>query len=123
VLLRDQCLHLRVRRQGPGISRPFVGPDFHRGLAESYRVRRDLLQDALVEAGFRSTASEGADFILADFAPLAEVAAGGGPPPDDTTFSVWRSREVGVTPVPGSNFFREGGGRSLVRFVFSGLQR
>jgi aspartate/methionine/tyrosine aminotransferase len=25
---------------------------------------------------------------------------------------------VGVTPVPGSSFFREGGGRSLVRFVF-----
>jgi len=25
---------------------------------------------------------------------------------------------VGVTPVPGSSFYREGGGRSLVRFVF-----
>jgi aminotransferase len=95
-----------------------LGADFYGGLAESYRARRDLLQDALVEAGFRSTSPEGAYYILADFAPLAEVAAGGGPSPDDTAFSVWLSREVGVTPVPGSSFFREGGGRSLVRFVF-----
>ena len=37
---------------------------------------------------------------------------------DDTAFAVWLSREIGVTPVPGSSFYREGGGRSLVRFVF-----
>ena len=95
-----------------------LGDDFYRGLAESYRARRDLLQDALAEAGFRSISPEGAYYILADFAPLAEIAGGSGPPPDDTAFSVWLSREVGVTPVPGSSFFREGGGRSLVRFVF-----
>ena len=92
--------------------------DFYRALAESYRARRDLLQDALVEAGFRSVAPEGAYYILADFGPLAHVAAGTGPPPDDTAFSVWLSREIGVTPVPGSSFFGEGGGRTLVRFVF-----
>ncbi|HEY7613471.1 MAG TPA: aminotransferase class I/II-fold pyridoxal phosphate-dependent enzyme [Gemmatimonadales bacterium] len=91
---------------------------FYRGLAESYRLRRDLLQDALVEAGFRSVTPEGAYYILADFSPLADVAAADGPLPDDTAFSVWLSREVGVTPVPGSSFFREGGGRTLVRFVF-----
>ena len=91
---------------------------FYRGLAESYRARRDLLQDALVEAGFRSVTPEGAYYILADFSPLADVAAGEGPLPDDTAFAVWLSREVGVTPVPGSSFFREGEGRTLVRFVF-----
>src|SRR4029078_7904980 len=37
---------------------------------------------------------------------------------DDTAFAVWLSRVVGVTPVPGSSFYREGGGRTLVRFVF-----
>jgi aminotransferase len=93
--------------------------EFYRDLAGSYRARRDLLQEALAEAGFRSVSPEGAYYILADFAPLAHVAAGHGPPPDDTAFSVWLSREVGVTPVPGSSFFREGGGgRTLVRFVF-----
>ncbi len=92
---------------------------FYRQLASTYRVRRDLLQDALVEAGFRSVSPEGAYYILADFSPLSESVHPGGPPLDDTAFAVWLSREVGVTPVPGSSFFREGGGgRSLVRFVF-----
>ena len=91
---------------------------FYRGLATSYQARRDLLFGALVEAGFRAVTPEGAYYILADFSDLADSARGGGPPLDDTGFAVWLSREVGVTPVPGSSFFREGGGRSLVRFVF-----
>ncbi len=91
-------------------------PPFYDGLAASYRARRDLLLGALLESGFRCTAPEGAYYILADFSPLADLA---GDAPDDTAFSVWLSREIGVTPVPGSSFFREGGGgRSLVRFVF-----
>ena len=105
-------------QEGVADALEMLGDPFYGGLAESYRARRDLLQDSLAEAGFRSVSPEGAYYILADFAPLAQVAAGSGPPPDDTTFSVWLSREVGVTPVPGSSFFREGGGRSLVRFVF-----
>ena len=93
--------------------------EFYRDLARAYRRRRDILHPALVAAGFRCTPPEGAYYILADFAALAEVAAGPGAPLDDTAFSVWLSREVGVTPVPGSSFFRDGGGgRSLVRFVF-----
>ena len=31
---------------------------------------------------------------------------------------MWLSREIGVTPVPGSSFFPPGGGQSTVRFVF-----
>jgi aspartate/methionine/tyrosine aminotransferase len=92
---------------------------FYRQLASAYRGRRDLLQGALVEAGFRSVSPEGAYYILADFSAIAESVRGEGPPLDDTGFAIWLSREVGVTPVPGSSFFREGGGgRSLVRFVF-----
>jgi aminotransferase len=65
--------------------------EFYRELAQSYQRRRDTLHAALV---------------------VSDVA-------DDTAFAVWLSREVGVTPVPGSSFFREGGGgRSLARFVF-----
>jgi aspartate/methionine/tyrosine aminotransferase len=92
---------------------------FYRLLATTYRARRDLLQGALLEAGFRSVSPQGAYYILADFSALSESVQSGGPPLDDTAFAVWLSREVGVTPVPGSSFFREGGGgRSLVRFVF-----
>jgi aminotransferase len=92
---------------------------FYRQLASSYRARRDLLQSALVDAGFRSVSPEGAYYILADFTRLAYAAGLGEPLPDDTAFAIWLSREAGVTPVPGSSFYRDGGGgRSQVRFVF-----
>ena len=85
---------------------------FYRELAQGYQRRRDTLYSALVGAGFRCTPPEGAYYILADFSAVSDAA-------DDTAFAVWLSREVGVTPVPGSSFFREGGGgRSMVRFVF-----
>ena len=93
-------------------------PGFYRQLAQQYRGRRDLLYQALVDSGFGCTPPEGAYYILADFSDVAHRAE-----PDaalsDTDFAIWLSREVGVTPVPGSSFVREGGGgRSLVRFVF-----
>jgi len=93
-----------------------LGDEFYAGLADAYRRRRDLLYTALVASGFRCIRPEGAYYILADYTALAPLA---GDPPDDTAFAIWLSREIGVTPVPGSSFFREGGaGRSLVRFVF-----
>jgi aminotransferase len=88
---------------------------FYDGLAAMYRAKRDRLYGALTEAGFRCRPPEGAYYILADFTGLGPAAAG---TCDDTEFAIWLSREVGVTPVPGSSFFRDGGGRSLVRFVF-----
>ena len=92
-------------------------PSFYDGLTAMYRGKRDLLHSALVDAGFRCLRPEGAYYILADFTGLGPAAVGG-PPLDDTAFAVWLSRVVGVTPVPGSSFYREGGGRTLVRFVF-----
>ncbi len=89
---------------------------FYAGLTAMYLGKRDLLHAALLDAGFRCRAPEGAYYILADFTALA--AAAGGAARDDTAFAEWLSREVGVTPVPGSSFYREGGGRSMVRFVF-----
>ncbi|HTC25349.1 MAG TPA: aminotransferase class I/II-fold pyridoxal phosphate-dependent enzyme, partial [Gemmatimonadales bacterium] len=84
---------------------------FYRELTESYRARRDLLVGALSAAGFRCVPPEGAYYVLTDFSGLSELP--------DTEFSVWLSREVGVTPVPGSSFFHDpAGGRNLVRFVF-----
>jgi aminotransferase len=96
-----------------GVAAALDGLDgaFYDGLTAMYRGKRDLLSAALVDAGFRCRAPEGAYYILADFTGL-------GPAGDDTAFAVWLSREIGVTPVPGSSFYREGGGRSLVRFVF-----
>jgi aspartate/methionine/tyrosine aminotransferase len=106
-------------QEGVAAALEALDDEFYRGLADAYRARRDLLHPALVQAGFLCSLPEGAYYILADFSPLAHLASDGGAPPDDTAFAVWLSREVGVTPVPGSSFYREGGGgRSLVRFVF-----
>jgi aminotransferase len=106
-------------QEGVAIALETLDEEFYRGLATEYRTRRDLLHAALMDAGFRAVSPEGSYYILADFTPLQDSAAAGGAPLDDTAFAVWLSREVGVTPVPGSSFFREGGGgRSLVRFVF-----
>jgi aminotransferase len=94
-----------------------LGSSFYRDLADGYRARRDLLYSALIDAGFGCTPPEGSYYILSDFSRLA--IPGAGAPLSDTEFAVWLSREVGVTPVPGSSFFREGGGGgALVRFVF-----
>ncbi len=90
---------------------------FYAGLASSYRGRRDLLYAALVDAGFRCSPPEGAYYILSDFSALS--ASNASRNLSDVEFAIWLSREIGVTPVPGSSFFREGGsGRTMVRFVF-----
>jgi aminotransferase len=105
-------------QEGIAVALDQLEPAFYNRLAQQYRARRDLLHAALVESGFKCTPPEGAYYILSDF---SSIPAGNpsGPPLSDTEFAVWLSREVGVTPVPGSSFFREGGGgRSLVRFVF-----
>ena len=91
---------------------------FYRQLATEYRSRRDLLYQVLVDTGFACTPPEGAYYILCNFSEVAR-RAGVARPLTDTEFAIWLSREVGVTPVPGSSFFRDGGdGGSLVRFVF-----
>jgi aspartate/methionine/tyrosine aminotransferase len=103
-------------QEGVAVALQELGPSFYQDLAAQYKARRDLLYAALTDAGFRCMPPEGAYYILADFSQL--VLPSGVPPMADTEFAVWLSREVGVTPVPGSSFFREGGGRALVRFVF-----
>lgn len=88
-----------------------LGDDYYEQLARDYRVRRDLLCRALIDAGFRCTPPEGAYYVLADFAAIAEL-------PDDQ-FAYWLTREIGVAPVPGSSFYSHPDrARSQVRFAF-----
>jgi aminotransferase len=87
------------------------GVEFYTGMSEEYRRRRDRLMPALVQAGFKCTAPDGAYYILADFSGLSDMA--------DTEFALWLAQERGVAPVPGSSFFsRPELGRKYVRFVF-----
>ena len=104
-------------QEGVAVALEQLDSGFYDRLAREYRDRRDLLFGALVDSGFRCALPEGAYYILADFSevPLPVTAR----ELSDTNFAVWLSREVGVTPVPGSSFFRDGGGgHRLVRFVF-----
>ena len=88
-----------------------LGPDYYEHLASDYRRRRDLLHSALVRAGFRCTAPEGAYYILADFRELSDLS--------DDAFAHWLVTERGVASVPGSSFFSHPElGRHLVRFAF-----
>jgi len=85
--------------------------EYYDRIAADYLRRRDLLHRAVLAAGFRARAPEGAYYILADFSGISLD--------DDTTFAEWLARERGVATVPGSSFFsRPELGRHYVRFVF-----
>jgi aspartate/methionine/tyrosine aminotransferase len=85
------------------------------GLADEYRVRRDLLMEALEAARFRAVAPDGAYYILADFSALSDL-----PAPE---FARWLTVEGGVATVPGTSFFsRPEDGNHLTRFAFCKTQ-
>jgi aminotransferase len=80
-------------------------------MVQAYRGRRDVLYDALVDAGFRCEKPQGAYYILADFSGLSDEP--------DHIFSTQLARDARVSPVPGSSFYSPPElGRSLVRFAF-----
>jgi len=87
-------------------------PDYYTGLRESYRRKRDLLAEALGDAGFRPFVPEGTYFILADFSALSDEP--------DREFARTLCRRHGVAAVPPSVFYSERPeeARSLLRFAF-----
>jgi aminotransferase len=86
------------------------GPEYYNQMGLDYRERRDVIVRGLTEAGFAFSVPEGAYYILADFSALSDL--------DDTKFAHWLTKEVGVAPVPGSSFYHDGGGKTIVRFAF-----
>jgi aminotransferase len=81
------------------------------GLAPFYRERRELLMDALAEAGFNAIAPQGAYYVIADFTSIREE--------DDIAFARRLVTDHGVAAVPGSSFYGlPGAGRRLIRFCF-----
>jgi aspartate/methionine/tyrosine aminotransferase len=88
---------------------------YYTQLRDFYQAKRDLLLGALEQAGFRCHRPDSAYYILADWTTVAgeETFA------DDTEFSLWLTKEVGVTSIPGSSFFQDKAlGRDLVRFAY-----
>ena len=97
--------------EGLAIAMEQLGRPYYEGLAGEYRLRRDLLLEALEAARFRVVAPEGAYYILADFSELSDL-----PAPE---FARWLTVEGGVATVPGTSFFsRAADGNHLTRFAF-----
>jgi aminotransferase len=98
-------------QEGLAVAMETLGPEYYASLAGEYRHRRDLLVGALVQAGFRCVAPEGAYYVLADFSGLSDL-----PAPE---YARWLTVTGGVATVPGTSFFsRADDGRPFTRFAF-----
>jgi aminotransferase len=87
------------------------GPDYYNEMALEYRERRDLMVNALDEAGFKFCSPEGAYYILADFTGISDLRG--------VEFAMWLAKEIGVATVPGTSFYREPKlGEHVTRFAF-----
>jgi aminotransferase len=86
-------------------------PDsYYDSLRVSYTKKRDIFLGALDAAGLSYSKPQGAYYVMVD---ISEFRVG-----SDVEFSEWMAEHVGVTPVPGSSFFREDV-RHLIRFHFA----
>jgi aspartate/methionine/tyrosine aminotransferase len=88
-------------------------PDaYYAGLSEGYRVRRDILLEALTAAGFRTFIPEGAYYVMTDIRSLTDE--------HDSVFARRIVAHPGIAAVPGSSFYsRPELGRDKIRFVFA----
>ena len=97
--------------EGLAVAMETLGRDYYDNLAGEYLARREILMGALVKAGFRCVAPEGAYYILADFTALSDL-----PAPE---FARWLTIEGGIATVPGTSFFNNPeDGKRFTRFAF-----
>jgi len=86
-------------------------PDaYYTHLLWEYTARRDVLLGYLARTGLAYTEPQGAYFVLVDISPLGFAS--------DLEAAEWITRNIGVTGVPGSSFFREPVNH-LIRFHFA----
>lgn len=87
------------------------GADYYNQMALDYRERRDVMVNALNEAGFRFSAPEGAYYVLADFTEISDLRG--------VEFAMWLAKEIGVATVPGASFYHDPKlGATVTRFAF-----
>jgi aspartate/methionine/tyrosine aminotransferase len=87
------------------------GPEYYNEMALDYRERRDMMVNALDDAGFKFCAPEGAYYILADFTGISDLRG--------VEFAMWLAKEIGVATVPGTSFYHEPKlGENVTRFAF-----
>jgi aminotransferase len=94
-----------------GIARALeIGDDYYRKLAEDYEMKRNMLAEALREAGFRPSLPQGAYYMLAEIPEHFR---------DDREAAQSLLETARVASVPGSAFFASPTGKRMLRFCFA----
>lgn len=88
-----------------------IPADFYRSMRRESEIKRDMLCDALRQAGFPPHVPQGAYYVLADISRL--------PGKDSWERAMTILHKSGVASVPGSAFFRDRVGEGLSRFCFA----
>lgn len=97
--------------QEAGVAAMAFPESYYRELARGYAARRDMLLEALVEAGFYTFKPQGAYYIMTDISSFGFR--------DDVAFCRFLVEEIGVAAVPGSSFYaKPERGSQQVRFCF-----
>jgi aminotransferase len=95
-----------------GVAAGFAAPRaFFETLKAEYQERRDVLCDALEEAGLRPIRPQGAYYVLADVGALGFPSA--------KAAAMALLEQTKVASVPGTAFYQSAAGEKLLRFCFA----
>lgn len=86
------------------------GDEYYEELQEKYTHKRDIFLNGLKEIGLDFYSPQGTYFVMVDISKFNRKS--------DYDFCVELSQKIGVTPVPGSSFFK-GDNNDYVRFHFA----
>jgi len=94
-----------------GVARALEVPDsYYRNLAADYQKKRDILADALTDAGFRPSIPEGSYYMLAEIPSEFR---------NDLEAAQSLLENARVASVPGSAFFVSDAGKRMLRFCYA----
>jgi aminotransferase len=85
--------------------------DYYDSISRQYLVKRDMVCDALEQAGLTPCVPQGAYYVLADISRL--------PGKNSKDRAMHLLRQTGVACVPGEAFYHDDSGESLARFCFA----
>ncbi|HEU5452924.1 MAG TPA: aminotransferase class I/II-fold pyridoxal phosphate-dependent enzyme, partial [Terriglobales bacterium] len=88
-----------------------LGDNFYEGLNAEYAHKRDLICNALTDAGLTPSIPQGGYYVLADSNSL--------PGATSKEKAMYLLRETGVAAVPGDSFYTGDGGRNFLRFCYA----
>ncbi len=94
-----------------GVARALeIGDDYYRNMAADYQKKRDMLAEALEEAGFKPSVPQGSYYMLAEIPKEFR---------DDREAAQTLLESAKVASVPGTAFFAAEQGKRMLRFCFA----